>query len=117
MQIEQKNKIFIFLSLAVFFATGNPCLAAFLKWDPPSQGAPTGYKVHYGKSSSAPTTTVNVGTATQYNLDNAPLAENRTYYFWVSAYNTAGESPKAGPIPYKRGRFNPGPLLLILLPK
>jgi hypothetical protein len=107
MYIGQKTKLFFFVFLAVFFASLSLCFAATLKWDPPSQGTATGYKVHYGKSSSAPATSVNVGNTTQYYLDNAPLAENTTYYFWVSAYNSAGESPKTGPIPYKTSDSTP----------
>ena len=107
MQLGQKGKMIIFFLLAVFLTTGSLCFAATRKWDPPSQGTATGYKVHYGKSSSAPTTSVNVGNTTQYYLDKAPLAENTTYYFWVSAYNSAGESPKTGPIPYKTSDDTP----------
>jgi hypothetical protein len=109
------TKRFFILLLAVFFASGSLCFAATLKWDPPSQGAATGYKVHYGKSSSAPTTSVDIGNTTQYDLDNAPLERNTTYYFWVSAYNSAGESPKTGPIPYKPSRRIPPAVIIYLI--
>jgi len=107
MQIGQKNKIFIFFFLAVFFVGSSLCFAASLRWDPPSQGTVTGYRVKHGTSSSTPSTTVGVGTATQYNLDNAPLAENRTYYFWVTAYNATGESAAAGPVSYNTSDATP----------
>jgi hypothetical protein len=109
------TKRFFFFLLAVFFATGSPCFAATLKWDAPSQGTATGYKVHYGKSSSAPATSVDIGNNTQYDLDNAPLVGNTTYYFWVSAYNSAGESPKTGPIPYKPSRRIPPAVMVYLI--
>lgn len=114
MRIGLTNRFFIFL-LAVFFATGSLCFAATLKWEPPSQGTATGYKVHYGKSSSAPTTSVDIGNTTQYDLDKAPLAKYTTYYFWVSAYNSAGESPKTGPIPYKTPQPLPPGIIMYLI--
>jgi hypothetical protein len=114
MRIGLTKRFFIIL-LAVFFAIGSPCFAATLKWDAPSQGAATGYKVHYGKSSSAPATSVDIGNNTQYDLDNAPLVGNTTYYFWVSAYNSAGESPKTGPIPYKTPRRIPPAVIFYLI--
>lgn len=107
MQIVQKNKFFIFFFLAVFLATSSLCFAASLRWDPPSQGTVTGYRVKYGTSSSTPSTTVNVGNTTQYYLDNAPLAENRTYYFWVTAFNATGESSPAGPVAYNTSDSTP----------
>jgi hypothetical protein len=107
MYIGQKNKLFFSVLLAVFFASVNFCFAASLRWDPPSQGSVTGYKVKYGTSSTKPSTTVNVGNTTQYYLDNAPLAENRTYYFWVTAYNSSGESPPAGPVSYNTSDSTP----------
>jgi biopolymer transport protein ExbD len=107
MHIGQKNKLFFFVLLAVFFATGSLCFAATLRWDPPSQGTVTGYRVKYGTSSTTPSTTVTVGNTNQYYLDNAPLAENRTYYFWVTAYNATGESPPAGPVSFNTSDSTP----------
>ncbi|MFY9943924.1 MAG: hypothetical protein WAK57_17240, partial [Desulfobacterales bacterium] len=79
MQVGPKNKMIIFLLLTVFWTTGSLSFAAALKWDPPSQGTATGFIVHYGKSSAAPTTSVNVGNSTQYDLNSAPLVGNTTY--------------------------------------
>ena len=100
MKTRTKNQILALLFLAAFFATANLGFAASLVWDPPNEGTVTGYKVHYGQSSTAPTTSINAGNVTQYSLDNAPLAEKTTYYFWVTAYNTAAESSPAGPVSY-----------------
>jgi hypothetical protein len=107
MYIRQKNKLVFFAFLVIFFASGNPCFAATLKWDPPSEGTVAGYRVKYGTSSTTPSTNVNVGNTNQYYLDSAPLAENRTYYFWVTAYNAAGESPPAGPVSYNTSDSTP----------
>ncbi len=100
MKARPKNKMIILLFLAILFTTGNLGFAASLRWEPPSEGAATGYKVHYGQSSTAPTASINAGNVTQYPLDNAPLAEKTNYYFWVSAYNSQAESALAGPVSY-----------------
>jgi hypothetical protein len=100
MKPSTKNQIFTLLFLVAFFASANLCLAATLVWDPPSEGTVTGYNVHYGQSSTAPTNSINAGNITQYALDNAPLAQKTTYYFWVTAYNSTGESSPAGPVSY-----------------
>jgi hypothetical protein len=100
MKNRTKNQILAFLFLVSFFATANLGFAASLVWDPPSEGTVTGYNVKYGQSSTAPTTSVNAGNVTRYNLDNAPLTERTTYYFWVTAYNANGESSPAGPVSY-----------------
>ena len=100
MKSGTKNQIFAFLFLAAFFAAANLGFAASLVWDPPSEGTVTGYNVKYGQSSTAPTTSINAGNVTRYSLDNAPLVEKTTYYFWVTAYNADAESSAAGPVSY-----------------
>jgi hypothetical protein len=82
----------------VFFATA-PVMAATLYWNA-SSGEVTGYKVYYGTSSSSPSSSVNVGNVTQYSLDKLALKEMTQYYFSVSAYNAAGESPRSTPVAY-----------------
>jgi hypothetical protein len=100
MQIKPKNNFFSSLFFAALFIFPTFCFAASLVWEPPNEGTVTGYKVHYSQSSTAPAASINAGNVTQYNLDNAPLSEKTTYYFWVTAYNTAAESPPAGPVSY-----------------
>ncbi len=80
--------------------------AATLHWDP-SSGTVDGYKVHYGTSSSNPSNSKDVGSATTYNLDNLPLSENVQYYFSVTAYNSAGESPPCPAVSYSPGDTTP----------
>ena len=84
----------VFFSTAVTLAT-----AATLVWDS-SSGTVDGHKVHYGTSASNPSKSVDVGNATQYDIDKLPLAENTQYFFAVSAYNTAGESNPCPPVAY-----------------
>ena len=60
-------------------------------WIIPGTGsAPTGYKVKYGTSSGNYTATVDVGKATQKTITG--LSNGTTYYFVVTAYDSAGES-------------------------
>jgi hypothetical protein len=116
MKIRTKSQFLAFLFLTAFLTAANPGFAASLVWNPPSEGTVTGYNVKYGKSSTAPTTSVNVGNVTQYSLDKAPLDEKTKYYFWVTAYNTATESSPAGPVPYNTtDNTPPNPPLDILV--
>ncbi len=72
--------------------------AATVHWTPPTQNTNgstltnlAGYVIHYGTSSSSLSSTVkvtNIGL-TSYQIDN--LAKG-TYYFAVSAYNSAGQT-------------------------
>jgi hypothetical protein len=74
-------------------------LAATLVWDA-NTDVVDGYRVYFGTSASNLSNSVNVGKATQYNLDQLPLTEKIQYYFSVSAYNSAGESDLSAPVAY-----------------
>jgi hypothetical protein len=80
-------------------------LGASLAWDPVS-GA-QGYRVYWGTSSGSYPNSRDVGSATQYNLNNLPLADKTTYYLTVTAYNSAGESGYASPLSYSTGDNTP----------
>jgi len=74
------------LFLAVLF----PCLAhadVVLQWDPNSESDLAGYKVYYGTASGTYGTPITIGTQVSYTFTQ--LAPG-TYYFAVTAYNTAG---------------------------
>ena len=88
-----------FMTLLLFSAAVSLATAATLAWDA-SSGTVNGYKVYYGTNASNPSKSIDVGNATQYNIDKLPLAENTQYYFCVSAYNTAGESDPCPPVAY-----------------
>lgn len=61
---------------------------ANLSWYPNAETNLAGYKVHIGTAAGIYNSTVDVRNVTSYNLSN--LAIGTTYYFAVSAYDTAG---------------------------
>ncbi len=89
----------LILGFIVFFTMISVSSAATLLWET-GGGTVDGYRVYYGTNSSNPSNTIDVGSTTQYNIDNLPLSENTQYYFCVSAYNTAGESAPCAPVAY-----------------
>jgi PKD repeat protein len=72
------------------FATMTSAFAGqmTLAWDPVANA--TGYKVHYGTSSTSYAASVDAKTATSYTLTN--LADGVRYYFAVTSYNGTTES-------------------------
>jgi hypothetical protein len=66
-----------------------------------------GYIVHCGTDRNNPTDSIDVGPRAAYHLDNLPLTEGTTYYFSVSAYNTAGESGRCTPVVFTPGDNTP----------
>ena len=94
-------------ALAVIFSlTFAHAQAASLVWDP-STGLVDGYKVYYSTNPSDQTTFRDVGNTTQLNIDSLPLSEGLTYYFSVSAYNSAGESQPCSPVIFTPGDNTP----------
>jgi hypothetical protein len=68
--------------------------AVTLTWTAPAtnaDGSPltnlSGYNLHYGTSSGAYTSTINVGNVTSYTLNNLSAG---SYYFAATAYNSSG---------------------------
>jgi hypothetical protein len=78
------------LSVFVWLAGGGSAAAASvtLAWDRNSEPDVTGYVLLYGTSSGQYPSSVDVGNRTDWTL--ASLADGRTYYFIVRAYNSAG---------------------------
>ena len=86
----------VLLSSLIIFATALPSFAASvsLSWEAPStneDGTPltdlAGYKIYYGIASGNYTQYVDAGNVTTYTFTN--LTGGQTYYFVVTAYNTA----------------------------
>src|SRR5215813_10282600 len=59
-----------------------------LAWDPSSGPSLAGYRVHDGAATRTYTQTLDVGNVTTATISN--LQAGVTYYFAVTAYNTAG---------------------------
>jgi len=63
---------------------------ATLAWSPVNDPTLGGYNVKVGTTSGLYTRTITVGNLTSYTVDS--LTTRTTYYFSVTAYNSAGES-------------------------
>lgn len=100
-------KHFAILGMALVFLLlfSGLALSATLVWDPVS-GA-QGYRVYWGTTLGNYPNSRDAGSATQYNLDSLPLADETTYYLTVTAYNSAGESGYATPLIYSPGDNTP----------
>jgi len=85
-----KNKIALIM-ITIFLGFAANSFGESLKWDV-SSGEVAGYKVYYGNSQGNYPNSLDVGNVTQCPLNSLPLKESMTYYFVVTAYNTAGES-------------------------
>src|SRR5215510_1981189 len=76
------------LSLS-FAATPAQAHQIQLGWDPPSQtNGIAGYKLYYDSQSHQYQTAISVGMTTTYTVTN--VSAGQTYYFAVTAYDTAG---------------------------
>jgi hypothetical protein len=69
-----------------------------LKWDPDPASNLAGYRLYYGTSSGVYTQEINVGNTTATLVSN--LTEGRTYFFAVTAYNSAAESLPSNEVSY-----------------
>jgi hypothetical protein len=85
---------FVFAMMTVLCGMPASAGTATLTWQQPTtyeDGAPltdlAGYKVYYGTSTGVYTNTVDVGNVLTYQVPN--LTDGVTYYFNVTAYNTA----------------------------
>jgi hypothetical protein len=70
-----------------------------LEWDPNTESDLAGYKMYVGSASGVYGAPIDVGLATTYTVTN--LQSGHTYYFAVSAYNSARlESGKSNEVVY-----------------
>ena len=84
------------ISVLLIFLIGfySNALGATLSWDA-SAGEVTGYRLYYSASEGSYTRTqmVDIGNVIFYSTDSLSfLTKDTTYYFVVTAYNSAGES-------------------------
>lgn len=60
-------------------------------WDPNSETNIAGYKLHYSTNSGGPyTSVVDAGLVTTFSITNLPYG--RTFFFTLTAYDTAGST-------------------------
>jgi len=74
----------------------SPTSSATLTWDAVTGAPVSGYTVYVGEAPRLYTRTINVGTVTSSTVNS--LTVGRTYYFAVTAYNSAGESPPSNEV-------------------
>ena len=72
---------------------GGGTSSATLRWNAVTGTTVSGYKVYVGQAPNQYTRTINVGNLTSSTVNS--LTVGRTYYFVVTAYNSAGESPSS----------------------
>jgi membrane-bound inhibitor of C-type lysozyme len=85
--------------------------SALVSWQANSEADLAGYRVYYGTASKTYTASpINVGKTTQYTVNN--LTSGTTYYFAVTAYDTAGnESGFSSEVPYTSPDTDPPTLV------
>lgn len=69
---------------------------ATLAWNAVTDPSLSGYNVKVGTASGLYSRTITVGNITSYTVDS--LMNGTTYYFSVTAYNSAGESPPSNEV-------------------
>lgn len=69
--------------------------SATATWNAVTSTPITGYKVYVGEAPGQYSRTITVGTVTSATVNS--LTVGKTYYFAVSAYNSAGEGPPSSP--------------------
>ena len=88
----------------------HSAFSATLVWDANSEPDLAGYKVYSGTSSRQYSSVLDVGDVTQHQLTN--LTQGTTYYFALTAYNSAGlESDFSAEISYTPAPANTPPTI------
>lgn len=92
MKMKEKA-LFVMVAIAIVFLLASVANAWTLSWEA-SAGAGVNYRV-YSCDVNAPdiVAVIDNGAALNYDLDSAGLTVGTRYEFWVTAYNTTGESP------------------------
>jgi hypothetical protein len=109
--------IFALILLGVMTIHGT---AATLMWDPPDEGVPTGYVVYSREAGStvAPYSVPLPVEVEEYPITADKYEPGKTYEFWVTAFNAAGESDPAGPLSHALDAFtpptNPPPIVIVI---
>ena len=91
-KVGKRAKTTVPVSLTISPSSQPPPSAttATLAWNPVTDPTLGGYIIYVGTASGLYTRTITVGNLTSYTVDS--LTTGTTYYFAVTAYNSAGES-------------------------
>ena len=106
------------LAILMSVILSMPANAVKLVWDPPNEGVPAGYVVYSKEAGSTDEAySEPVGAETfEYPLPTTKFLPGKTYEFWVTAFNDAGESDPAGPVNHTFEGFappnNPPPIVI-----
>ena len=84
------TKIPVMLTVSPSSQPPPPVTTASLSWSPVTDPTLGGYKVYVGTVSGTYSRSISVGNTTSYIVDS--LTTGTTYFFSVTAYNSAGES-------------------------
>ena len=82
--------LFTILFLTIFAFLPEIAHGAFLRWSANTEADLTGYRVYYGTSSRNYDWVADLGNVTEYQLSKLNLLENVSYYFSITAYDSAG---------------------------
>lgn len=82
--------------MAMTVSSPPSATTATLAWNGITDPSLSGYNVKVGTASGFYSRTITVGNVTSYTVDS--LMTGTTYYFAVTAYNSAGESPPSNEV-------------------
>lgn len=92
-------KLLVLLLLGLLFPRMVHAANVTLAWDPNTEPNVAGYKVRYGTASGVYNQVIDTGTSLTANVSG--LVRGTTYYFVVTAYNSANlESAPSGELAY-----------------
>jgi len=95
----KKIHVAFFFLLIFWFIQGQAIAQPLLIWDA-STGEVDGYRIYYGTIQGQHPYNKDLGNVTQYHVLDLPLQEKTTYFFVITAYNAAGESPPSNEVPW-----------------
>lgn len=111
MSVQSRRWIWLFtILMSTYFGIFNGFAqtgSLNVKWDSNTEGDLAGYKIHYGTQSRNYNSVIDAGNVTEYSVST--LTKGVTYYFAVTAYDTAGnESDYSEEV---NGMIDPGDII------
>jgi len=94
-RILQLMSLCVVLNLSVFNLSVAVAGSLKASWNANTEPDLAGYKIYYGEASGNYTNSINVGKLTQHTINQ--LKDGVTYYFVITAYDTAGNESAYAP--------------------